>query len=321
MAQDAQKTAIAGAPADAGPSPLARQSDARLKLDQARVRPQRSLWSNAWRQFRRHKLAMAGLVVFCAFILITAIGPFVYGRPVNSPFEYDTSVSPSLDHLMGTDSMGQDLLARILYGGRISLAVGLVAASVAILIGTLVGAIAGFFGGFIDNILMRFVDVVISVPGITLLLLVSVWWRPGPVGLAVVIASISWTGISRLIRGEVLALRHREFVEAARLVGASDARIIISHIFPNVLSIIIVWASLALPGLIIYEATLSYLGFGVRIPIPSWGNMLSAGRKVMVIAPWTAVYPGLAIVFLVLGFNLLGDGLRDILDPRLKNAR
>lgn len=220
-------------------------------------------------------------------------------------------------HVLGTDANGRDILTRLAYGGRISMLVAFLSLIFSFVIGGTVGAVAGFFGGLIDNILMRLVDVVLSIPGLTLLLLISVWWRPGPVGLAVVIASISWTGVSRLIRGEVLALRHREFVEAARLIGASDRRIIVSHIMPNVLSIIIVWASLALPGLIIYEATLSYLGFGVRIPIPSWGNMLQEAYQFYT-QSWTyAFLPGFFIFITALCFNLVGNGLRDALDPRL----
>jgi peptide/nickel transport system permease protein len=164
---------------------------------------------------------------------------------------------------------------------------------------------------------MRFVDIVIAIPGITLLLLLSVWFNPGPVGLAFVIAALAWTGVSRLIRGEVLSLRQREFIDAARVTGASNSRIIMRHIFPNVISIAIVWMSLALPGLILYEATLSYLGFGVAIPVPSWGNMLEEAKN-FYRDSWTFVFiPGFAIYLAALAFNLIGNGLRDALDPRL----
>ena len=166
---------------------------------------------------------------------------------------------------------------------------------------------------------MRFVDVIISIPGITLLLLLSVWFRPGPVGLAFVIAALSWTGVSRLIRGEVLSLKNRDFVDAARVTGASNRQIITRHIFPNVISIVIVWASLSLPSLILYEATLSYLGFGVQIPTPSWGNMLDDSRQYFTQA-WTfAFFPGFMIFVSALCINLLGNGLRDALDPRLND--
>jgi peptide/nickel transport system permease protein len=290
--------------------------------DRDHLKKSRSFYSRAWGSFRRDKVAMVALAI--SVILIA----FSFGAPIVARLtghDYETGdlrnqlLPPfkNSSYILGTDANGRDILTRLAYGGRVSMLVAFLSLIFTFVIGGTVGSIAGFFGGVIDNILMRFVDVVISIPGITLLLLVSVWWRPGPVGLAVVIASISWTGVSRLIRGEVLALRHREFVEAARLVGASDRRIIVSHIFPNVLSIVIVWASLALPGLIITEATLSYLGFGVRIPIPSWGNMLNEAYQFYT-QSWTyAFLPGFFIFITSLCFNLVGNGLRDALDPRL----
>lgn len=286
------------------------------------LKKSRSFYGRAWGTFRKDKVAMTAMVVSVVLII------FSFGAPIVARLtghDYATGdlraqlLPPfkTADHILGTDANGRDILTRLAYGGRISMMVAFLSLIFSFVIGGTVGAVAGFFGGFIDNILMRLVDVVLSIPGITLLLLISVWWRPGPVGLAVVIASISWTGVSRLIRGEVLSLRHREFVEAARLIGASDSRIIVSHIFPNVLSIIIVWASLALPGLIIYEATLSYLGFGVRIPIPSWGNMLQEAYQFYT-QSWTyAFLPGFLIFIAALCFNLVGSGLRDALDPRL----
>jgi peptide/nickel transport system permease protein len=220
---------------------------------------------------------------------------------------------------LGTDANGRDILTRLAYGGRVSMTVALLAMVVALFVGGSLGAIAGFYGGMIDNVIMRFVDVIISIPTIALLLLLSVWWRPGPVGLAIIIALLGWTGLSRLIRGEVLSLKNRDFVDAARVLGATNRSIITKHIFPNVISIVIVWASLVLPGLIIYEATLSYLGFGVRIPIPSWGNMLDEAYQFLTLRASYAFFPGFLIFLTALSFNLLGIGLRDALDPRLNN--
>jgi peptide/nickel transport system permease protein len=223
------------------------------------------------------------------------------------------------NHPLGTDPNGRDILVRLAYGGRVSMTVAILALVVALLVGLTLGAIAGFYGGFIDTAIMRFVDVVISIPAIALLLLVSVWWSPGPVGLAVIIALLGWTGLARLIRGEVLSLRSRDYVDAARVLGASNSAIITRHVFPNVVSLVIVWSSLALPGLIITEATLSYLGFGVKIPTPSWGNMLDEAYQFITLS-WTyAFLPGLFIFMAALAFNLLGIGLRDALDPRLNN--
>jgi peptide/nickel transport system permease protein len=337
MAQDAQKTAIpagaaAGTPVEPGSSPLAQEGDSRLRLDQARVRPQRSLWNNAWRQFRRHKLAMAGLVIFVSFLLITMIGPFVYGRPVNSPFEYDTSQTPSLSNLMGTDSMGQDILARILYGGRISLAVGLVAAFVAILIGTLVGAIAGFFGGFLDGFLMRVTDLFLALPNLPLLLLITFLFGQSmrnfgddvfgstTVGIflliVIVIGGLAWMQTARLVRASFLSVKEKEFVEAARSIGANQSSLIFKQILPNVLSPIIVAATLEVGAAIITESSLSFLGLGFPSDVPTWGRMLFEAKDYIQMSPHEALIPGAMIFLTVLAINYMGDGLRDALDPR-----
>lgn len=281
-------------------------------------------YARAWRTLRHDKIAMFSLVLSVVLIIFSFGAPVIAAITGNNyqtndlrntylPWFQDTN------HLLGTDPNGRDILVRLAYGGRISMTVALLALVVALLLGLTLGAISGFYGGLVDSIIMRFVDVVISIPTIALLLLISVWWRPGPVGLAVIIAMLGWTGLARLIRGEVLSLRSRDYVDAARVLGATNRVIISRHIFPNVISLVIVWASLALPGLIITEATLSYLGFGVRIPIPSWGNMLNEAYASISIT-WTyAFLPGFCIFLAALSFNLLGIGLRDALDPRLNN--
>ncbi len=286
------------------------------------LRESPGFYKRAWRKLRKDKLAMFGLFVF--FFLAM----FSFGAPVVSQLtghdyavgNYAKTKAPPFedsDNILGTDDNGRDILTRLAYGGRISMQVAIVALIAALTLGMTVGASAGFFGGAIDSVLMRFVDVIISIPGITLLLLLSVWIRPGPIGLALVIAAISWTGVSRLIRGEVLSLKNRDYIDAARVMGASNFRIITRHIFPNVVSIVLVWSSLALPSLILTEAALSYLGFGVRIPIPSWGNMLDDARGYYM-QSWTAAFfPGFMIFMSALSINLLGNGLRDALDPRL----
>jgi peptide/nickel transport system permease protein len=223
------------------------------------------------------------------------------------------------DHILGTDPNGRDLLTRAAYGGRISLRVAGLAAITILLIGGTVGSVAGYFGGWIDSILMRLVDILLSLPGLAVLLLVSTIYTPGPNGLAIVIALISWTGIARLIRGEVLSLRNRDYIDAARVIGVSDGRIIFRHIMPNVIPIIVVWISLAIPGLILTEAALSFLGFGVQIPIPSWGNMLELASGFYTKSWWNVFFPGLLIYITVLSVNLVGIGLRDALDPRLNH--
>jgi peptide/nickel transport system permease protein len=290
-------------------------------LDRSHLISTPGFYVRAWRRFRKDRIAMVSLVVA---ILILA---FSFGAPIVSHFSgYDYATGDlrakllapgEQGHLLGTDANGRDILTRLAYGGRVSMMVSVLAVFSALFIGGTVGSVAGYYGGFIDTLLMRFVDVIISIPGITVLLLLSVWFRPGPVGLAFVIAALAWTGISRLVRGEVLTLKNRDYIDAARVTGASNTRIIFRQIFPNVLSIIIVWMSLALPSLILYEATLSYLGFGVRIPQPSWGNMLDEAKE-FYRASWTYVFiPGFAIYLAALSFNLVGNGLRDALDPRL----
>ncbi len=308
--------------ADAAKTSTATLADAAHEREQ--LKQSKSFYQRAWRTFRHDKVAMTAMCISVIIVL------FSFGAPIVSMLTGHSYAQGNLrlqllapfanhDYLLGTDANGRDILTRLAYGGRVSMLVAVLSLVFTLAIGGTVGSVAGYFGGFIDSLLMRTVDMIISIPGITLLILISVWWRPGPVGLAVVIAATAWTGVSRLIRGEVLSLRHREFVEAARLIGASDRRIIVSHIFPNVLSIIIVWASLALPSLIITEATLSYLGFGVRIPIPSWGNMLNEAYQFYT-QSWTyAFLPGFFIFMAALCFNLVGNGLRDALDPRLNN--
>lgn len=292
-------------------------------IDRSHLRSSPGFYTRAWRRFRKDRVAMAALFVATVIVLFAFCAPLVswwtgYGYAESALLNKLAPVGAD-GHLLGTDGNGRDILTRLAYGGRVSMTVAVLALISAFAIGATVGAVAGFYGGWVDSILMRFVDIIISIPGITLLLLLSVWFRPGPIGLAFVIAALGWTGISRLIRGEVLTLRERDYVDAARVIGASNSRIIFTHIFPNVISLAIVWMSLALPGLILYEAALSYLGFGVSIPQPSWGNMLQEANQ-FYRTSWTFVFiPGFAIYLAALSLNLVGNGLRDALDPRLSD--
>lgn len=299
---------------------LQQQRGARLRPS---TMPTPGLYARAWRQFRRDKVAMFGLaltgfiVLFVvAADLISAASGFTFwrgalGEQFLPPF--------TAGHLLGTDTNGRDVLVRLAYGGRVSLLVAVLAGVATLLLGGGLGSVAGFFGGAIDGILMRLVDVLLSIPGLPLLLLVSVLYKPGTIGLALVIALLSWPGVARIIRGEVLARRHADYVEAARVAGASNGRIIRRHIVPNVVPLGVVWISLAIPSLILVEATLSFLGFGVRVPVPSWGNMLQ-GATDYYAKSWTNVFiPGFAIWLTVLAINLIGNGLRDALDPRLND--
>lgn len=297
-----------------------------------RVRPQRSLWSNAWRQFRKHRLAMAGLFVLAFFILAVNIGPLVYDEKVNDPFAYMASQGPTADHVMGTDSLGQDVLARIFYGGRISLAVGLVAALVAVTLGTTIGAIAGFFGGMADSFLMRFTDMFISLPQLPLLLLITFLFKDSMVEffdkhfntgnfgvfflIVLVIGCLAWMPTARLVRASFLSVKEKEFVEAATSIGATRSSLIFKHILPNVLSPIIVAATLEVGAAIITESSLSFLGLGFPSDVPTWGQMLFQAKDYLSLNMWEAIFPGTMIFLTVLAINYMGDGLRDALDPR-----
>jgi peptide/nickel transport system permease protein len=225
---------------------------------------------------------------------------------------------PGLHHPLGTDALGRDVLSRMLYGGRVSLWVGFVAVGLSVSIGLVLGLVSGYFGGLIDEIVMRGVDIMLCFPSFFLILAVIAFLEPSLVNIMAVIGLTSWMGVARLVRAETLSLKTRDFVAAARVAGAGPARILWDHILPNAAAPVLVSATLGVAGAILIESSLSFLGLGVQPPTPSWGNMLMEGKEVMEIAPWLSVFPGLAILLTVLGYNLLGEGLRDALDPRLK---
>jgi peptide/nickel transport system permease protein len=232
----------------------------------------------------------------------------------------DRLLAPSFHHFMGTDQYGRDVFSRLLYGSRISLAVGLVAVSIYIFIGTFVGAVAGYYGGVIDALLMRLVDVLLCIPTFFLILMVIAFIGPSIMNVMIIIGLTSWTDVARLVRGEVLSLKEREFVQVAKVIGMKDVRIIMKHILPNAMGPILVVATLGIGGAILTESSLSFLGLGVQPPTPSWGNMLQEGKDHLTDAWWLVTFPGLAIFITVLGYNLLGEGLRDLLDPRLRGS-
>jgi len=282
------------------------------------IRPaQRSQWTMAFERFRAHRPAVAGVFVLGTLALLSAAAPLI------SPYDPDKTAllliydPPSLAHPFGTDDLGRDLATRILYGGRVSLAIGLLAVTVAVSIGTLVGVVAGYYGRWIDSLLMRFVDMMYSFPRLFLLILFGVFFKGMTIGVIVLVLGVlSWMTTSRLVRASFLSLKHREFVEAARCVGATDRRIIVRHILPNSIAPIIVAATLGVAAAIIAESTLSFLGLGIQPPTSSWGNMLNHATTDMDKAPWIAIFPGLFIFLAVVSINFIGDGLRDALDPR-----
>jgi len=274
-----------------------------------------------WHYFKKRRMAVGGLTLILIMFLIAGLAFFL------APYYPEkTEVSmklkaPSFQHLLGTDQLGRDIFSRMLYGSRISLSVGFVAVAISIFIGVLVGALAGYYGRWIDSLVMRFVDTMLCFPSFFLILAVVALLGPSIFNIMVVIGVTSWMGTSRFVRAEFLSLRERDFTQAARALGVKDSRIIFRHILPNALAPVFVTATLKVASAILIEAGLSFLGFGVQPPAPSWGNILTEGRTYIFDAWWLTIFPGLAILITVLSFNLLGEGLRDALDPRLRGRR
>ena len=299
-------------------------------LDRAMIAaglPPESLAADAWRRFRRHRLATFGAVMLGIMILAVLVGPFFYRAPINEIDFKAKLKTPSWAHPLGTDDLGQDLLARMLYGGRISLAVGVAAMLIAITVGTAVGAVSGQAGGVVDNALMRVTDLFLALPQLPLLLLIVYLFRDalrkalGPeagifIMIVVVIGGLRWMPVARLVRAQFLSLREKEFVEAARSLGARPLRQMVRHILPNALGPVIVAGSLDVAAAILAESTLSFLGLGFPPDIPTWGRILFDAKDNLDFAPHWAIFPGTAIFLTVLSINYLGDGLRDALDPR-----
>jgi peptide/nickel transport system permease protein len=297
------------------------------RLVRAPARRSDSLWAEALRRFRRHRLAMVGLFVLTAMVAAVVIGPFVYRVPIDEIDFRAKLKGPSSAHPFGTDDLGQDILARILYGGRISLAVGVAAMLIGICVGTTVGATAGQLGGAVDSLLMRWTDLFLSLPQLPLFLLVVYLFRDsikkvfGPemgafVLIVAVIGSLRWMPVARLVRAQFLSLREKEFVEAARALGVPTARQVVRHVLPNAVGPVIVAGSLEVAAAIILESTLSFLGLGFPPDIPTWGRILFDAKDNLDFAPHWAIFPGTAIFLAVLSINFIGDGLRDALDPR-----
>ena len=271
-----------------------------------------------WRHFQRNRLAMMGAGIVLVLAAVALLAPIV---APHDPTELDAEhilSAPSGNHWLGTDRLGRDVLSRIIWGSRISLLVGFVAVGIATLIGMVVGALAGYYGRWVDALIMRFVDLMLCFPTFFLILAVIAFLEPSIWNIMVVIGITGWMGVARLVRAEFLTLKERDFVFSARALGASDLRIIFRHILPNALAPVLVSATLGVAGAILTESALSFLGIGIQPPTPSWGNILTGGKDNLEIAWWLSLFPGLAILVTVLGYNLLGEGIRDALDPRLR---
>jgi ABC-type dipeptide/oligopeptide/nickel transport system permease subunit len=284
----------------------------------------RSQWGYAASRFVRHRLAMGSLIVLIGFGLVA-----IFAEQL-APYAYDEldlahmNEAPTTEgwHLFGTDQLGRDYLSRVIFGVRTSLWVALIVALVSTVIGTAIGAIAGYFGGAVDNLLMRMTDLVLTVPGLAVLLVAAAYWGGGqPVRVAIIVALLAWTSIARIVRGVFLSLREKEYVEAAKASGSGDFRIILRHMIPNTMGPIIVNATLVVAAAILIEAALSFLGFGVQPPIPALGKLISDGQSAGLQLWWLVTFPGLVIVVIALAVNFVGDGLRDALDPTQRRIR
>jgi peptide/nickel transport system permease protein len=270
------------------------------------------------KRFWKNRMAVAGSVIVVLLFVVSLLAPWLAPYDPNAIDLKNVLAPPSGGHPFGTDPLGRDVLSRMIWGAGISLKVGFVATGIAILIGTMLGAVAGYYGRWVDAVIMRFVDIMLCFPAFFLILAVIALLEPSIWNIMIVIGLTGWMGVTRLVRADFISLKERDFVQAARVIGAGDPRIIFLHILPNAMASVLVTATLGVAGAILTESALSFLGIGVQPPTPSWGNILTAGKDNIDIAWWLSFYPGLAILITVLGYNLLGEGIRDALDPRLR---
>lgn len=269
-----------------------------------------------WVRLRRHKLALVSFVVFVVMTVVCATAPLIAPYDAEAIDLGSIRLPPSWDHWMGTDNLGRDLYTRVLYGGRISILIGVLSALIGTGVGSLVGATSGFYGGWVDNVLMRFTDTAYSIPTLPLLIVLSAYAQAAVPAMILIIGLLSWMATARVVRAQVLSIKEMDYVEAARSMGATNLRLITRHIVPNVIGPIIVGVTLAVGNAIIIESSLSFLGLGVQPPTPTWGNMLMDAQATMATRPWLTIFPGMAILLIVLSVNFIGDGLQDALDPK-----
>ncbi|GMT47895.1 Dipeptide transport system permease protein DppC (TC 3.A.1.5.2) [hydrothermal vent metagenome] len=274
-----------------------------------------------YERFGHNKLAVAGSVLVALLFFTALLAPVISPYKPDYIDRYHVLEPPGRLHPLGTDDIGRDVMSRMIYGSRVSLSVGFVAVGIATFIGMIMGAVAGYYGGIADRLIMRFVDVMLSIPSFFFILAVIAFVGPSIWNIMIIIGITSWMGVARLVRAEFLTLKSREYILAARAIGASDMRIILRHMLPNSLAPVIISAVLGVASAVLLESSLSFLGLGVQPPMPSWGNILTAGKANIEIAWWLSVFPGVAILITVLSYNLLGEGLRDALDPRLWERR
>lgn len=277
------------------------------------------LYTVFWQRLKRNRLALVGGSVVVLLFLVSLLAPLIAPCEPNTINAWQVLAPPSWQHWFGTDDLGRDVFSRVLFGARISLKVGFVAVGIAVAIGTVVGLVAGYYSGVVDTFLMRFVDIMLCFPAFFLILAVIAIREPSIWNIMIVIGLTSWMGVARMVRAETLSIREMDYITAARCIGCSDVRIIFRHILPNALSPVLVSATLGIAGAILTESALSFLGIGVQPPTPSWGNILTSGKDYIEFAWWLSLFPGLSILVTVLAYNLLGEGIRDALDPRVNH--
>ncbi|MBI5485213.1 MAG: ABC transporter permease [Deltaproteobacteria bacterium] len=271
-----------------------------------------------WPRLKRNRLALVGGAVVIALFLLSLLAPIIAPYDPSAINAWKVLSPPSWQHWFGTDDLGRDVFSRVLFGARISLKVGFVAVGIAVAIGTVVGLLSGYYSGIVDATLMRLVDIMLCFPAFFLILAVITFLRPDIWYIMAIIGLTGWMGVARLVRAETLSIREMDYVTAARCIGCSNSRIMFRHILPNAVSPVLVSATLGIAGAILTESALSFLGIGVQPPTPSWGNILTSGKDYIEFAWWLSLFPGLAILVTVLAYNLLGEGIRDALDPRVK---
>jgi peptide/nickel transport system permease protein len=283
----------------------------------------RSYWEESWTRLQRNRFGVAAGLVLVFFVLVALMAPLLSALFTHTDYRtlnLAETFAPPLtgSHILGTDDLGRDELTRLLFGAQVSMGIGFLAVFVALTMGATVGLVAGYYGGLVDGALMRFVDMILAIPAIFLFILMALLFKPNTITLALIIASVGWGSIARLVRGEVLSVRTRDFMLATAALGASDGRLIVRHLLPNVLHVLIVYGSLYLGQVILIEAALDFLGLGINPPTPSWGNMLTNSETYFFHSSWLVVWPGITIFLSVLAANLFGNAMRDAFDPRLR---
>ena len=306
-----------------GPSRLTELDMPAVGVDTAEGRPAQSYWNESWERLRANRIGVAAgalIVVLAAIAVMAPLFSALLTHYQPQTIDLGTTFSkPGSAHLLGSDELGRDTLTRLIWGARVSLGVAFLTVAMSLTVGTAVGMLAGYYGKWIDDILMRFVDMVLAIPAIFLFILMSMLFRPNPITLAAIVASVGWGSVARLVRGEVLSVKERDFILATRSIGAKDLRLMLRHLLPNVLPVLIVAASLGVGQIILVEAALDFLGLGIQPPTPSWGNMLTNAQSYFFRSGFLVALPGITIFVTVLASNMFGNAIRDAFDPRLKS--